>query len=108
MDLRPRKIQRQTPRQITTFVTPPYDALDRMLALVMRLRKENIDIFHKIWGDVLRNVFHMRDAIRSGPSELGGTSLASRAFYIPRQYTLNTFVTPPRPPIWTYVTNPDE
>ena len=93
MDQRPRKMQ----RQITTFVTPPYDALDRMLALVRRFRKKNLDIFYKIWSDVLSDVFHMRLSINNG-----------RVLYIPRQYILNTFVSPPKPPIWTYVSNPDE
>ena len=79
MDLRPRKRQ----RQITTFVSPPYAILDRMLALVRRFRKENLDIFYKIWGDVLRNVFHMKPAINNGPFLSGmGRLEFSRVLYI--------------------------
>ena len=93
-------------RQITTFVSRPspynvldqtYAMLDRMLKLMRDFRRRNLDIYHLIWGDVMREIFHMRFSMDNG-----------RVRYIPRQYTLNTFVTPPPPPIWTYVSNPDE
>lgn len=96
MDLRPRKIQRQIQRQITTFVSPPsYAVLDQMLALVRRFRKEgHLDIFYKIWGNVLSEVFNMKPTSLIGPLD-SNRSMASRFMYVPRLL----------PPIRTYVTD---
>ena len=89
MDLRQRKR-----RQITTIVTHPFAVWDRMFALLLRLRRRNIDIFYKIWGDVLSEVFNMKPTSLIGPLGLNAR-MASRFMYVPRLL----------PPIRTYVTD---
>ena len=91
-------------RQIITFVSSPYNVLDQtyakldqMLKLMRDLRRKNLDIYHLIWNDVMSVIFDMRYSMVDGVTQ-----------YIPRQYTLRTFVSPPKPPIRTYVSNPDE
>ena len=92
MDRRPRK-----QRKLKTFVSgPSYHMLDRMLGLVFRFRKSgNLDIFYKIWGDVLSAVYNKKFSLRQkrDPYEV----LQSRFLYVPRLVPL----------LWTYVTDPD-
>jgi len=57
-----------------------------MFALVRRFPRENLDIFHMIWGDVLSEIFNMKHVFRN-----------ARMVYVPRLL----------PPIVTYVTDPD-
>ena len=45
----------------------PYDGLDRMLQLLMRLFRQDIDIFHMIWGDVLSARFNRERVLRYVP-----------------------------------------
>ena len=57
----------------------PYDGLDRMLKLLMRLSRRDIDIFHMIWGDVLSARFNRERVLRYVP-DLGNNVMR----YVPR------------------------
>ena len=94
----PRKRQKLTTfvsPPLRTFVSPPpFEMWDRMFALILRFRRQNVDIFYKIWGNVLSEVFNMKPTSLIGP--LGpDRSMASRFMYVPRLL----------PPIRTYVTD---
>jgi hypothetical protein len=59
----PRKRQHIT--TILPMPPPPYDMLDRMLKLIMRLFRRDNDIFHMIWGDVLSARFNKERVLRN-------------------------------------------
>ena len=94
-----RVIQPRKRQQITTIVPlPEHVVLDRMLALVRRFRREHLDIFHLIWGDVLSAIFNKQRVLRN-----------NLMVYVPRSL-LQLYVTDPElaliPPLEAVPWNP--